>query len=199
MFIVPLFVTAAAISRIYYRIRKRQQWGSQIILFMYGKFLLVMQIILAVAQTSMNVQRPHPYCQDIITLQYPSTTAFFAASGSTYLALFTYLWNVPLSWIYWSVVLLFFAVPPSILVWFQVNTWGEVFVSCLIGVVTTSLFLLLTFFLVVPQLPVLVHVRPFSWFNAIDTHGMSMEQRDWSEEIGMVLERADVEFGLVAT
>ena len=124
-----------------------------------------------------------PYCTDVASYAFPSLKAFYIASLTTYAIMFAYLWNIPIHWFYWSVIFLLFVGPQSMLMWMLFNTWQESLISTLLGVISTTVFLLLIRFRVQSTFPYLVQQFPFTWMSVIDTEVMSMEQREEAEHI----------------
>lgn len=163
--IVPLVITAASIGK-----DRTGKWGKQIILIWYGSFLFVCQIGLYIAQASFNVTRTDPYCIDVVSYAFPSTEGFYISALSTYVIVFTYLWNIPLSWSYWTILFVFVIGPSGILVWFTYNTLAEIGISVGIGSGTTIIFLLFVRFLWIDDIKFFVLQAPWTWLNAIDSY-----------------------------
>lgn len=175
--IIPIFVFAAGITK------RNGKWGNQIMMVWFGKWLLVVQLILYIFQVRFNLQRPDPYCPEILTFAYPSTAGFYVASGVTYIVGFSFLWNVVLSWVYWVTVLCLFALVPSVLVWFVYNTWYEVLMSVLVGIITTLAFLLWVRFYLLDMVPFLLQQAPWTWLSCTDTQIMLPAQERLLEQI----------------
>ncbi len=179
--IVPLAITAAALGKV------RHRWGKQVTLVLYGTWLSLLQLILLLIQSNMNRNRPDPYCPMMYSAAYPCIEAFFVSSLTMFIAGFTFIWNVHLPWLYWTVVFCVLSGPPSILVWYQYSTWSEVLVSTLIGFGSTLMFLLFFAFVVVDSLPYLLNQVPFTWFYCIDNYAMSDQQMTRTERVRVVL------------
>ena len=180
--LIPLAITAAALGRV------RHRWGKQVTLILYGGWISLLQLILLIVQTSMNRMRPDPYCPMMLSYAYPCIEAFFVSSLTTFIAGFTFIWNIHLPWVYWTVVFTVLSGPPMILVWFQYSTWSEVLVSTCIGIVTSIMFLLWYAFVVVPKLPFLLCQAPFTWMYCIDNYAMSDEEMDRAAHVKSVID-----------
>lgn len=186
--IVPLVISAASIGR-----DRTGKWGKQIIMVWYGLFITVCQIGLYICQTAFNATRIDPYCVDVVTYAFPSSEGFYISALSAYIVGFTYLWNIELSWTYWTFLFVFVMGPSGILVWFTYNTVTEIGISIAIGAGTTLIFLLFMRFMWLDYLGFYLHQAPWTWFNAIDSYVMSEEQLAESARIEEVLKEMEQE------
>ena len=75
------------------------------------------------------------------------------------------------------------------MVWMTYNTWQEALLSTILGVLATSVFLVMIRFVFQDMFPYLVHVFPFNYMGVTDTIVMSQEQQDESRVIEERLER----------
>lgn len=181
--IVPLAISAASIGR------AKKKWGKQVTLVLYGTWLSILQLILLIVQSNMNRMRADPYCPDTFSAAYPCVEAFYVCSLTMFIIGFTYIWNVVLPWPYWTVLFLFIAGPPSVLIFFQYNTLAEILVSGGIGIGTTIMFLLFFAFVVVDMLPYLMVQAPFTWFYCIDNYAMNDAQIERAYVVEQVMSR----------
>ena len=186
--IVPLALSAASITRTRYG---KQHWGKQIMIVLYSLWITVVQLMLYIVQSYFNEYRSDPYCPDMKSLAYPSLEAFYTASLVTYIIAFTYFWDIVLPWTYWSLLFVFMVVPPGILVWFAYNLWYEVLVSSLIGIATTLYFVVLVRFILLDDIPIMLHQRPWTWFACVDTYLMDEEQHNVHKRLLITLERLE--------
>jgi len=182
-FIVPLVISAAA-----WTFTPTGEFGKmkpvkQIILVFFGLWLAFMEYFLYILQFYFNLQKPDPYCMDLLTYAFPSRISFYLATMITYLLLYGYLWNAELHWIYWTGTLLFFIGPQSMLVWMLYNTWQEALVSSFLGVVSTTFFMVFYWGFVTQHVPYLVMQSPWTWFSAADTWTLTIEQQRESLQI----------------
>lgn len=184
--VVPACISAMAVSKIWYFLARRERFGVQFLHKWYGTWMLVMAMLVAIAQSNQNVLRPDPYCPDIIDYAFPSMTAFVVASLVTYVFLYTYLWNVVLPWVWWAAIETLLLLP-AVFVWFGVNTWLEILVSTLIGVVTTAVYLIAVRVLVARHVPMLLRLYPSTVFGCVDNLLMSIRQQQWSEYLGALM------------
>lgn len=190
-FIVPLVISMAAWTFTPTGVDGKMKPVKQIILILFGLWLIVMEWFLYILQYVFQVQRYDPYCVDVLTYAFPSRISFYLATLITYLFMFAYLWNAEIHWIYWTSVFLFFVGPQSMLLWMLYNTWQEELLSTVFGVITTSMFMLFYRFYVADIVPYLVHQRPWTWFSAADTWIINEEQQRESQRIQRILNRLD--------
>lgn len=150
---------------------------KQLILLLFGLWLLVMEYFLYVLQYFYNIQRHDPYCTTLLTYAFPSRISFYLATLVTYLFFFALLWGARIHWVYWTCSFVLFLYPQALLVWMLYNTWQEVLVSSVIGVVSTAFFMIMYRLFVTDAVPYLIHQRPWTWFSAVDTWVLDEEQR----------------------
>jgi hypothetical protein len=162
--IVPLFLFAFSIRK-----DKEGNWGFELVVYLYSALLSWGALLVYALQMSFNVLRGDPYCPDQMSFAYPSMEAFYTGAAVTYIVLFTYLWNAPLSEMYWVIVIAILGGPPLLFVWYTYNTLYEVIVSSLMGIFITVGFLVAVRFFWLEHLNMLVKQRPWSWLAAINT------------------------------
>lgn len=162
--IVPLFLFAFSIRK-----DKNGNWGFEFIVYLYSALLSWGALVLYALQMSFNVLRNDPYCPDQVSLAYPSMEAFYTGAAMTYIIMFTYLWNAPLSEMYWVIVIAILGGPSLIFVWYTYNTLYEVLVSSLMGIFMTGFFLVAVRFFWLEHFDILVKQRPWCWLAAINT------------------------------
>jgi len=184
--LVPFFIVAASFAK--NAGVKKKQWGKQFILLTYGLWLTVMQIVLYALQYGLGIQKPDPYCPEIVSLAYPSSETFYTVSVVTYVICFTFIWKIVVPWAYWAFIFLILVIQPYILFWFLYNDWYQTLVSMLLGIGSTVTFFIIICNLVMPVLPILILQKPFSWFYVIDSHLMSEEEHIKSEYAETVLQ-----------
>lgn len=170
--IVPFAIFCVSITP-----RRDGKGGAQLVLKLFGMWLSVMQILLNVLQNYFNYQRNDPFMIFPPAHAFPSLKAYYWAALMTYVILFCYLYNIILGWFWWACIFLFFALPQSMLVWMLYNTWQEALVSTLLGVISTTVFLLLIRFIIQDSFPYLVNMFPFTYMSVTDTYIMTEEQQ----------------------
>lgn len=191
-FIVPLAISAAAWTFTPTGKDGHMKPAKQLILIFFGLWLLLMELFVYMAQVYANVQRPDPYCLELVMVYaFPSRISFYLATLVTYLFMFAYLWNAEIHWLYWTCTLLFFVAPQAMLVWMVQNTWQEALISTLIGVISTIVFMVFYRFFVIDVTPYLVQQRPWTWFSAADTWTMTRKQQEDSLRIQAILKRVE--------
>ena len=177
--IIPLAISAAAIGRTHYG----RRYGKQFVLVLLGLWLTVTQVILQIIQNNQNVMRPDPYCPDTYSTAFPLSEAFYVAALSMFIVGFTYCWNIVLPWPYWLMLFAVIGGPPSILIWFAYSTWFESLVSVGLGTIVAALFVVFVRFVIIDDIPLMVHQRPWTWFAAIDTYATTEAAQIESERI----------------
>ena len=176
-FIMPLILFAAGLGRR----PENDTYGCQILLVWYSKWITAMEVLVFIIQTRLNVTRSNPYCTDIIGLAAPSLETFCIASFATFIICFTYLWNIEMPALYWSLVLCLLIGPPTVLVWFTYNTWPEVLSAGLLALVSTGFFMVVVRFIVMDSLPLVTELRPWTWMNCMDNYVTTIKQREKSK------------------
>lgn len=182
--IVPFAIFCVSITP-----RRDGKGGAQLILKLYGMWLSLIQIVLTLLQHHFNYMRDDPFMIFPPTYVFPSLKAYYWAALITYAVLFCYLYNITLGWFWWACVFLFFAMPQGMLIWMTYNTWQESLISTLLGVLSTTVFLLLIRFIVQDSFPYLLHMFPFTYMSVTDTYIMTEEQQALSTVVGERMER----------
>jgi hypothetical protein len=161
---VPLFLFAFSIKQ-----DKQGKWGVEFVVYLYSASLSWGALLLYELQMSFNVLRADPYCPDQLSLAYPSMEAYYTGAAMTYVILYTYLWNAPLSEVYWVIVIAILGGPAFIFVWYTYNTVYEVLVSSLLGIFMTTGFLVAVRFFWVRHFDMVIQQRPWCWGVPINT------------------------------
>jgi hypothetical protein len=116
-----------------------------------------------------NSPRPNPFDPGTLYYGCPSEIGFYTAVAFTFVVEFTFVWNIQFSPVYWAELILFFIVPPSIIMWVGFNTWQEVLLSMGLGVGAVTLFVLAVRFYFMHELPFMLSCAPWTWFSCVDT------------------------------
>ena len=148
---------------------------QQVIFPLYGLYLHGTSLVLWIFQTYLQQVRANPVCQLYQTLAFPSTVSYYIASVITFIVLYAYLWDVYISWFKW-LLLYALAVMPIILVWVGYNSVVEILISMLIGVIFTSMFVIVLKLYISPLLPFLLNAFPFTYLGYVDSYLMNGKQ-----------------------
>lgn len=183
--LIPLVIWAFSIRWI-----NRHNWGFECIFNLYSIVLTWGYIFIYLMQEAFQVMRNDPYCPEQVSMAYPSVEAFYTGSTMAFVIMFTYLWNIPLSEMYWVVVIAILGGPSLILVWYTYNTFYEVLVSTLAGVILSVVYLIFIHFFALDYLDILIKQRPWCWLSLINTWGredlISLESGDKKPHVGVV-------------
>lgn len=177
--IVPL--TLAAASPVYDQ--ETGRWGRQFVLVSFGFYVFFWGFILYIFQVALAVMRADPFCPVIQTYGVPSSAAFYVASMGTFLLGLAYemsFWYTITNSLY---LIIWWLAPPFVLVWFGFNVWQEVLLSMGLGILSTTVFLLLVWHVLVHDMPYLLQQGPWSWCNCVDTWIQTIEQRRKTEDL----------------
>lgn len=171
--IVPIIVWAASFTR-----DANGKWGMQIILVWFAKWITATQLLLRVFQAASHSMRHDPYCPDIESLAVPSAEAFSVFAIASFVILFTYLWNMPMSSSYWAITFAFLLGPPGVLIWFNYNSWHEILIAALLGVTSTAFFVIMVRFVFIRYIDVILKQPPWTWCNCVHTYQLNPEDQD---------------------
>lgn len=149
----------------------RHNWGFEALFNFYSIFLSWGYIFLWVLQGAFDVMRSNPYCPDQVSMAYPSAEAFYMGSTMSFVIIFTYLWNIPMSEMYWVVVIALLGGPSLLLVWYAYNTVYEVLVSTLAGIILSLIYLIYMYFFGMESLDMIIAQRPWCWLSLVNTWG----------------------------
>lgn len=163
-FAIPVIIKCMAITKDNY-----ERWGNQWVLVFLGFWLLAFQMALYILQYFFNSPRPNPFDPGTLYYGCPSEIGFYTAVAFTFIVEFTFVWNIQFSPVYWAELILFFIVPPSIIMWVGFNTWQEVLLSMGLGVGAVTLFVLAVRFYFMHELPFMLSCAPWTWFSCVDT------------------------------
>ncbi len=164
------------------------RWGQQFTLTLFGVWLSIWQCLIYLVQYALNVQRVDPFCTRTTQLVFPSIPAFYAAAGATFIVSFVQVQGLELPWSKWPLIMAFLFCP-FVLAFFSVNTWIEVVVSIVAGVVSTILFFAILLQWLIPWFPHLLNSCPWSYMYCIDTWFMTERARQQEEDIRDVIKR----------
>jgi hypothetical protein len=162
--IVTLLFSAAAVRKDSYG-----RWGKEFILVYLGLYLFFWQFVLYIFQITLNMPREDPFHPGMIYYGYPSEVGFYTAVFVTFIVEFTLVWNVRLSVMYWMCLIVFCAAPCLVLVWFTFNTWQEVLLSMGVGVIVTSVYVIVARLYFFYHMPILLNSAPSTWLGCVDT------------------------------
>ena len=151
---------------------------SEFIFLFYGLFLHFSQLILWTIQYYFKQMRPNPVCQQYHSYAYPSIEVFYAISLITAVVVYSYHWKIVHSWFVWLMMYIFFIGVPFILVFMHYNTPGEVFISALIAIIMTGIFMTVVHVYMRETLPYILTEFPCAWLGYKDTYIMDKECRE---------------------
>jgi len=180
---IPILFTAASLGRD----EEERRWGKQIMLLLWGTWLMVVYAILYFMQLHLDVQRPDPFDPASIYYAFPSMFVFYLTSSVGFVVGFCYIWNIELHWSYWCLLFVLSFAPPFMSWWIQFNLFYELLVSFLVGLSAAVVFLLLYFIHVAPKTPYLLALWPFSWVPCIDTFIMGRADRLKAQYVRLTL------------
>lgn len=184
--LVTIIISAASIGR---SADGSWRWGKEFILVVYNMWLCIMQLVLYIIQYGFNITQTDPYDLETLIYTFPSAETFYMFSMLTYFLGFTFLWQVQIEWLPYAVMFFCCLVVPSMMYQFRLNTPAELAASAVMGICGTLLFLVFMRFVVVKNLPFIIHQRPWTWFSCIDSHMMNQEEQDESVRIKRALVR----------
>lgn len=187
--LVTLCISAASIGR---SADGSWRWGKEFILVTYNMWLCVLQLLLYIAQYGFGITRLDPYDLETPIYAYPSAETFYIFCLVTYVIGFTFLWQIQLEWLPYLILFLLAFVIPNTMFLFELNTPAELASSAVMGIVGTLVFLLFMRFIVVYDLPVIIHQRPWCWFSCIDSHMMSGTEQAECVRMGAIRKRLGV-------
>lgn len=168
-----------------------KHWGFEFIPFWYSFYLTLCQIIIYILQFAVRDLRADPFCSSITSASFPSSTTFMVVAVISFFVMSTYVQNAVFNWRYWIWALVFFILPPSVLIWVQYNVWWEVLVSAVLAVAANVGFLIWLHVCVKPQLPYILNTAPCTWFSVQDSILMNEEQKILTDQLQV--EYAEIE------
>lgn len=177
-FYLPWLITLGLFAFQKRRDSKTGKYGVEFVVYLYGLWLSWGTLLVWILQSSFQVMRGNPYCPDQLSYAYPSMPAFCIASLFAYIVAFTYFWNEVLSELNWVIIIALLFGIPAIFVWFTFNTWSEVFVSMLVGFISSTAFVVIIRFFVMQHFPMLMAQRPWCWLEPVDTMSEMHEERN---------------------
>ncbi len=134
-----------------------------------GTYLFLGQLSLWPFQNYFNSLRPTVMCQTgQSAYSFPSIEMYFVASITTVVIKYAILYRGRPGWLSWIMLFFLFAIPATVLVFFQLNLWWEVLFSAAVGIVETVMFMWWLFIFISPIVPYLESALPFG-YN--DDHG----------------------------
>lgn len=165
--LIPLLVTTVLFG---FSVRRDQhgRWGKDIFIVMYGFYLHFWQFGLYAFQTYFARSAPDPFCSQIHNYVFPSQEAFYIASMVAGVVSYSFLWNVPVTWFWWTVMWLVTATP-AILVFYAYNRWWEVLFSMGLGAVVTVAYVTVFRLYLLDYVPFMINQAPWTWFSCIDS------------------------------
>jgi hypothetical protein len=140
---------------------------SEFFFLLIGVYFKGVTHLLHIAQQSLEVMRPDPYCAVYHTYAYPSTEVFYAVSLLVLVVTYVLSDERPCQvgiW-GWICALAIAFLTPSLLVWNTMNTLTEVLSTALLATIPTVAIMLLLRFVVQPNIGYLIHSPPVSWFG----------------------------------
>ena len=183
--VIPSFLTAGSITK-----DRRGRFGFEFTPFWFSFYLTVWQLLIYELQMSFRMMKSDPFCS-VISSTFPSTSTFYITAGISFIILFTFIWNVPLSWQYWLYLLVFVIVPPSYLVWLEYNEWWEILISVALGVIASATYFLVLWTCISKNLHYILNSTPCTWFHVVDTYLMDKEQEAEYEKLRLQYEEID--------
>ena len=188
--VLPWVITLLLISASIVRDR-RGHWGKQAFLLFYGFYLWAWQFALWVFAVFFESMRPDPYCPEVLVAMFPSQTAFYLTAVTTVGIAYSFVWNIPISWVYWLIALGIYATAPFLLSWMLNNFLAEVLVSMGLGIVAAVAYVIAFRFYIVDELPFIMNQRPWTWFACRDTWTLGDHALDLAEELPACLRRCE--------
>lgn len=143
---------------------------SQFIFVFLAWYLHGIQLLLWAIQLYLRVDRPNPLCQEYHTYAFPSIEGFYIGALAAFIIGYSLRWHVKQPWYVWVTILVFFVAPPTVLVFLAYNRWYEVVISLLIGIVTSSIFIIILWVYIYDTIPYLKYVVPINWLHYKDTY-----------------------------
>lgn len=177
--LVPL--TLAAASPV--RDQESGRWGRQFVLVAFGFYIFIWGFVLYIFQVALAIMREDPFCPVIQTYGVPSSAAYYVAAMGTFLLGLAYEMGFWYNFTNSLYLIIWWFVPPVVLVWFGFNVWQEVLLSMGLGVLSTIVFLFLIWHYMVHDMPYYLQQVPWSWCNCIDTWVQTPRQRVKAEAL----------------
>lgn len=141
----------------------------QFIFAVYGWFLEGMYFTLLAMNAHLQKNVSDPICPEHILPGAPSIVAFYVASLTTFIVSYAlWRWRRP-SVFRLVLLLLIFAGPPAVLVWFGYNSALDVALTMIYGIVSTALFFAMLSLVVRDSLDSALIRTPFSWLGYKNT------------------------------
>jgi len=184
--VVPTAITLGSLTR-----DKQGRRGFEFTTFWYSFYLTFCQLVIYELQYSFRAMRSDPFCHNVISAAFPSSTTFFVTVLISFIVMFTFLTNMVFAWQYWVYLLCFFFVPPAYLVWLEYNTWWEILVSAALAIVANVAYFIALSYCVRPQMPYILNTAPCTWFSVTDTYLMSDAQQVEYEQLRVHYEALD--------
>lgn len=142
----------------------------EVIFFLFGLFLHFMQICVIFLQSYYHRDTVDLYCKFTKYYTFPNTEMFFIIAVITFVLLYHYLWKSRLTIITYIFLLIFLLIP--IIILFIVGTLDvlNIFLTIIISSFSTTIFVILLHFYIIPNLKYTLKNRPWSWFGYKNTY-----------------------------
>ena len=187
--VVPTFLTVASFTK-----DRRRRQGFEFTPFWFSFYLSFWQLIIYELQMSFHAMRADPFCTNVFSAAFPSTTVFYTTSGVSFIVLFTFVWNHVITWNYWLYLFVLQIGPPSYLVWVQYNTVAEVLISAALGVAATAIYIIFVYAYAAERMPFILNSQPCRWFCVTDNYLMNDDDEELSEQMRSEYETIDKKF-----
>lgn len=199
--LVPLALAAASPVHIHRDIlggsHTVDRWARQFVLVAFGFYIFFWSFLLYIFQAALAVVRTDPFCPAVVTYGLPSSGAFYVAASGTFMVCMAVAMRFWYNWSNTLYLLIWWIVPPGVLIWVGYNAWYEVLLSAGLGALATIIFFFLVWKMAARDMPYILNQAPWSWFNCADTWVQTQGQQDQTEEIRLWLQERDRKYGNV--
>lgn len=196
--IVPLALAIASPVHVHRTLKSGaavDRWGRQFVLVAFGFYIFFWSFLLYIFQAALARVRTDPFCPAVLTYGLPSSGAFYVAASGTFMVCMAIAMRFWYNWSNTLYLVIWWLVPPGVLIWVGYNTWHEVLLSVSLGVLATAAFFVIVWKWTARDMPFVLAQAPWSWFNCVDTWVQTQDQQDQAEEIREWVNKREEEYG----
>ena len=144
---------------------------KDITLWIVTKGLLVFEFIIWCVQVIVDDIREDPWCHGQRYYAVPNMEIFYVWCLGWILVCFYFIWKWKFGWVNWVLLIIWFILPPAILIWTDNLAFWEVLISIGSAILAGSLFVFGFKNRICPMLPNIITTWPATMFGLKDISG----------------------------
>lgn len=167
---------------------------KDITLWVTTKALLAFQFIIWCFQVVVNDVREDFWCRGQYSYAIPNMEIFYVWFIGWVLVCFYFVWKWSLGWFRWLLLIIWFILTPTILVWTDHLAWWEVLLSVGLAVIAGSVYVYIFKTRICTIMPTLLNMWPVTIFGLKDIFDC-MNEREKSKFLRLVKLEKDLRKG----